>query len=125
MNKLDLKYFSPLPFDVEDLNIEEITQSYNIEIKGFERTSNGLVIGNDSYNTDHLPDNFMEKISGILESQNNYDNKNQELEKQLENLQQQPSDKILDLMQIFIEDTRKNKLDLGIGVTKTNWVKHQ
>jgi len=36
----------------------------------------------------------------------------------LENLQQQPSDKILDLMQIFIEDTRENKLDLGIGVYK-------
>ena len=36
----------------------------------------------------------------------------------LEQLQQQPPDKILDLMQTFKEDTRANKLDLGIGVYK-------
>ena len=36
----------------------------------------------------------------------------------LEQLQQQPPDKILDLMQTFKEDPRANKLDLGIGVYK-------
>ena len=36
----------------------------------------------------------------------------------LEQLPQQPPDKILDLMQTFKEDTRANKLDLGIGVYK-------
>ena len=36
----------------------------------------------------------------------------------LEQLQQQPPDKILALMQTFKEDPRANKLDLGIGVYK-------
>ncbi|RZO38533.1 MAG: aspartate/tyrosine/aromatic aminotransferase [Rhodobacteraceae bacterium] len=36
----------------------------------------------------------------------------------LEQLQQQPPDKILELMQTFKEDPRANKLDLGIGVYK-------
>ena len=36
----------------------------------------------------------------------------------LENLKPQPSDKILAIMQKFTEDTRENKLDLGIGVYK-------
>lgn len=36
----------------------------------------------------------------------------------LEKLQQQPPDKILSLMQTFKEDTRSDKLDLGIGVYK-------
>jgi aspartate aminotransferase len=36
----------------------------------------------------------------------------------LENLKQQPSDKILALMQKFTKDIRENKLDLGIGVYK-------
>ena len=33
-------------------------------------------------------------------------------------LQQQPADKILALMQIYKEDPRENKIDLGVGVYK-------
>ncbi|WP_368185296.1 aromatic amino acid transaminase [Aestuariibius sp. HNIBRBA575] len=36
----------------------------------------------------------------------------------LENLQQQPADKILALMQLYREDTRDQKIDLGVGVYK-------
>ena len=33
-------------------------------------------------------------------------------------LQQQPADKILALMQVYKEDPRENKIDLGVGVYK-------
>ena len=33
-------------------------------------------------------------------------------------LQQQPADKILDLMQVYKEDPSENKIDLGVGVYK-------
>ena len=33
-------------------------------------------------------------------------------------LQQQPADKILALMQLYKEDPRENKIDLGVGVYK-------
>ena len=34
------------------------------------------------------------------------------------NLKEQPADKILALMQMYREDTRENKIDLGVGVYK-------
>ena len=33
-------------------------------------------------------------------------------------LQQQPADKILALMQLYKDDPRENKIDLGVGVYK-------
>ena len=35
-----------------------------------------------------------------------------------EHLNSQPSDKIMELMAQYAEDTRTNKLDLGVGVYK-------
>ena len=35
-----------------------------------------------------------------------------------EHLNQQPADKILELMQLFRDDPRENKVDLGVGVYK-------
>ncbi len=38
----------------------------------------------------------------------------------LELLKSQPADKIMELMAIFSEDRRSNKLDLGVGVYKNS-----
>jgi DNA-binding beta-propeller fold protein YncE len=82
-------YFLPVPFDIEDLNIEEIIKSYDTESAGFEIKSNQLIIGNSTYGTDSLPDDIIERISRILESQTNYEEKNHELQEQLKDLHKQ------------------------------------
>jgi len=104
--KLDLDYFSPLPFDIEDLNIEEVVRSYNIENARFEKTSNRLVMGNDIYNTDSLPDGFTQKVSQILKSQASYEEKNQELQEQLKDLQKQRRELNLQLKHVSPQDKR-------------------
>ena len=86
ITKLNQNYFSPVPFDVEDLNIDEIVNVYNIENTQFKIKSNQLVIGNNAYPTDSLPDAFAEQLFQVLESQTNYDAKNNELEDQLSGL---------------------------------------
>jgi len=101
-----LDYFSPLPFDVEDLNIEEIVRSYNVESTGFKKTTNGLVMGSDMYSTDSLPDDFTQKVSQILESQTSYDEKNQELQGQLKDLHKQRRELNQQLKHVSPQDKR-------------------
>jgi len=90
--KLKPDYFSPIPFDIEDLNIEEIINSYNTENAELETKSKQLIIGNNAYCTDSLPDTFAQRISQILESQANYETKNNELQGQLKDLYKQCRD---------------------------------
>ncbi len=92
MDCLESGYFSPIPFDIEDLNIEEIINSYNTENSKLGTKSKQLIIGNSAYCTDSLPDNFAQKISQILESQSNYEAKNKELQDQLKDLHKQSRD---------------------------------
>ena len=92
VKKLESGYFSPIPFDIEDLNIEEIINSYNTENSKLGTKSKQLIIGNSAYCTDSLPDNFVQKISQILESQSNYEAKNKELQDQLKDLHKQSRD---------------------------------
>ena len=89
---LEPDYFSPIPFDIEDLNIEEIIKSYNTENTELETKSKQLIIGNSAYCTDSLPDTFAQRISQILESQTNYEAKNNELQGQLKDLYKQCRD---------------------------------
>ena len=58
----------------------------------FEKTSNGLFAGGEIYNVDAIPGNFIQQVSQVLESQTNYDNKNQELKEQLKDLHKQRRD---------------------------------
>ena len=104
IRELGPDYFSPLPFDVEDLNIKEIVKSYNIENTEIKRTSSLLIIGNDAYPIESLPDDFTQKISQILESQANYKKKNQELQKQLNDLDRQQRNLNQQLKQVNPQD---------------------
>jgi DNA-binding beta-propeller fold protein YncE len=99
-------YFSPVAFDVEDLNIEEIVNSYNVESTGFEIKSNQLIMGNTSYCTDSLPNNLVQKISQILESQTDYDAKNHELRVQIKGLHKQLNELNQQLKHINPQDKR-------------------
>ncbi len=87
--KPELDYFSPVPFDIEDLNIEEIVESYSLERTELKINSDQIIMGNVKYDTDSLPNDFVQNISEILKSQKDYDAKNQELEEQLKNLHKQ------------------------------------
>ena len=106
VGKLELDYFSPVPFDIEDLNIEEIINSYNVESTGFEIKSKQLIMGNSAYCTDSLPDAFVQRISQILESQTDYDAKNQELQDQLKDLHKQHGDLNQQLKHVNPQDKR-------------------
>ena len=104
VRELDPDYFSPLPFDVEDLNIKEIVKSYNTENTEIKNTSSLIVFGNDAYPIKSLPDDFTRKISEILESQRNYKEKNQELQKQLNDLNKQQRNLSQQLKQVNPQD---------------------
>ena len=104
--KLEPDYFSPIPFDIEDLNIEEIINSYNAENAELETKSKQLIIGNSAYCTDSLPDTFAQRISQILESQTNYEAKNNELQDQLKDLHKQCRDLNQQLKQVSPQDKR-------------------
>ena len=106
ITKLDQGYFSSVPFDVEDLNINEIINSYNVENTEFKIKSNQLVMGNNAYCTESLPDAFAEKLFQVLESQTNYDAKNKELEDQLNDLYSQYGDLNQQLKHVNPQDKR-------------------
>ena len=65
---------------------------YLLKNTKFKKTSNGLVSGGEIYSVDSLPDNFIQQVSQVRESQTNYDNKNQELKEQLKDLHKQRRD---------------------------------
>jgi DNA-binding beta-propeller fold protein YncE len=106
VRKLEPDYFSPVPFDIEDLNIEEIINSHNSENTKIEIKSKQLIIGNSAYYVDSFPDNFLQKISQILESQTNYDAKNNELQAQLKDLHKQCRDLSQQLKHVNPQDKR-------------------
>ena len=110
--ELDPDYFSPVPFDIEDLNIEEIVRSYNIESCKLKKTPEGLDIGGELYSTKSLPDDLIQKMSKILESQTGYNEKNWELQEQLNGLQKQRRDLNQQLKHINPQD---NKTPISIN----------
>ena len=104
--KLEPDYFSPIPFDIEDLNIEEIINSYNTENAELATKSKQLIIGNTAYYTNALPDTCAQGISQILESQTNYEVKNNELQGQLKGLHKQCRDLNQQLKRVNPQDKR-------------------
>jgi hypothetical protein len=63
-------------------------------------------MGNSAYCTDSLPDAFAQRISQILESQKDYDAKNQELQDQLKDLHKQHGDLNQQLKRVNPQDKR-------------------
>ena len=106
IKKTRLDDFLPVPFDVEDLNIEEIINSYDTENTRFEVKSNQLVIGNSAYFTDSLPNDIVQRISRVLESQTNYEAKNQELQEQLKDFHNQYENLNQQLKNVAPQDKR-------------------
>ncbi|KMP12247.1 hypothetical protein UZ36_01425 [Candidatus Nitromaritima sp. SCGC AAA799-C22] len=102
----DLDYFSPLPFDVEDLDIEEIVRSYRLEGAVFEKMASGLVVGGEVYPTDSLADTLPQKLVEVLDAQTAYEEKNRELLQQLDDLNKQRRDLDKQLKQVNPQDKR-------------------
>ena len=106
IRKLSQDDFLPVPFDVEDLNIEEIINSYDTESTYFEVKSNQLIIGKSAYPKESLPDDIVQRISKTLESQTDYEAKNQELQEQLKDFHTQYRNLNQELKNVGPQDKR-------------------
>ncbi|MCH8156575.1 MAG: hypothetical protein IID18_02290, partial [Nitrospinae bacterium] len=112
---LDPDYFSPVAYDVEDLNIEEIARSYRSDGTGFEKTASGLVAGGEVYSTDSLADALPQKLVEVLDAQDGYEEKNEELFQQLKDLSRQRRDLDTQLKNVAPNDKR-TPLSIGNNV---------
>ncbi len=105
---IDRDYFSPTPFDVEDMRLEDITRIQISENLPFKITPEGVTVGMDFYSRDLLGDvgDFKKQLKGMADLFPSYQEKNEELFGQLEALTQQDSDLQGQLAQVNVQDKK-------------------
>ncbi|QPJ65005.1 MAG: hypothetical protein G3M78_06225 [Candidatus Nitrohelix vancouverensis] len=105
---IDRDYFSPTPFDVEDMRLEDITRVQLSESLPFEVGAEGLTVGMDFYSRDLIgdADDFKKRLQGMADLFPSYLEKNEELLGQLEALAQQDRDLQNQLAQVNVQDKK-------------------